>query len=108
DFGLAVFNPDHKTGIRGTRQYIAPEQFQQHSVVPTPTPRWDIYSFGVLLFELLTGDTPFASDASIHDILNTPPPSLSDLAPDAPHTLVDLATRCLAKRPESRPQTFRD
>src|SRR5665213_225697 len=90
--------------ILGTLQYMAPEQLQG-KVTDT---RADIFSFGCVLYEMLTGKRAFdgASTASvIAGILEREPPSINDVAPSS----LDWAMRlCLAKDPDERWQSARD
>jgi Tol biopolymer transport system component/predicted Ser/Thr protein kinase len=93
-----------KGQILGTLQYMSPEQLQgQESGPPS-----DIFSFGLVLYELLTGKRAFdgSSPASvIAAILERPAPSVADVAPPA---LDRLLKRCLEKDPEQRWQNARD
>src|SRR5579863_9749524 len=90
--------------ILGTLQYMAPEQLQGKDA----DERCDLFAFGCVLYELLTGRRAFdgASAASvIAAIIERPAPSIAEVAPPA----VDrILTRCLAKDPEQRWQTARD
>jgi serine/threonine-protein kinase len=88
--------------VLGTAAYIAPEQAQGGPV----TPAVDVYALGVVLYELLAGETPFAA-ASPEELLSTAarpsPAPLSDLAPEVPASLEALVMQCLARLPEYRP-----
>ncbi len=88
----------------GTPMYMAPEQA---AADPNTDHRADIYSFGVMAYELFTGAPPFAgrSPAALlaAQMTETPPP-LSAARPDAPVPLVELVRRCLEKDPARRPQ----
>ena len=88
--------------IVGTPTYMSPEQCAGRPV----DHRSDIYAFGILLFELLTGRPPFCSE-SIYEILdlhqNAPPPSPSTLCSELPLSLEQIILRCLEKAPEDRP-----
>src|SRR5665213_62262 len=91
--------------IVGTLQYMAPEQLQAKDNVDS---RADIFSFGCVLYELLTGERAFngSSAASvIAAILERPAPSIADVAPPA---LDRVLKTCLAKDPDDRWQTARD
>ena len=97
-----------QTGIGvaiGTPAYMAPEQAAGD---PATDHRADIYSFGLLAYELLGGRTPFG-DRSPHELLTAhiaePPPPLVPIQRDVPPMLVALVMRCLEKRPANRPQT---
>ncbi len=111
DFGLAKLHGSagelstSKVAI-GTPSYMSPEQARGLAV----DARSDIYSLGVLLFELLTGDKPFFSDQAFEVIAkhaNEPPPRLVDAAPAAglSSALEHVVARTLAKKPEDRYQT---
>ncbi len=103
--GLADSNTATKltgTGrILGTPRYMSPEQARGFGVGP----RADLYSLGIILYEMLAGDVPFPSD-NIADVLvmhsTMPPPPL-----DAPEGIEALVMELLEKRPEDRPATAR-
>ena len=93
--------------IVGTVPYMAPEQIEGHEV----DARTDIFSFGVVLYEMLCGRRPFAGDSRaslMAAIVAAEPPSLSSLQPQVPASLERLILRCLAKDPDDRWQTARD
>ncbi len=105
DFGLAKMKDDRtitQSGTRiGTAAYMAPEQIRGHPV----DHRTDLYSFGVVLFEMLTGEHPFQEQDDItlsFTIVNHDPPLLSDLRPDLPQDLSRLVNRLLEKDPNKR------
>jgi len=87
----------------GTPMYMAPEQGVGD---PDTDHRADLYSLGVMLYELLAGTTPFAG-RSAHQLLRAhmmeTPPSLAERRPDVPPALEVLVMQCLAKKPEDRP-----
>ena len=89
----------------GTPAYMAPEQAAGD---PDTDHRADIYSFGVMAYELLAGHHPF-QDRPPHAMMRAhiaeAPPPLRDAAPDLPDALVDMVMQCLAKDPRERPQT---
>lgn len=114
NFGLVRSDHDHgyttKTGpMYGTPRYWAPEQ-----VLGEPTDaRTDVYGFGVLAFELLTGSTPFDSSTTIgfawqHTRVRPPRPIGRDGHERLRHELEYLLGRCLAKRPEDRFASFKE
>ena len=93
--------------ILGTVQYMAPEQIEGHEA----DGRTDIFAFGAVLYEMLTGTKAFsgASPASlIASILSSQPPKVSTVQTLAPAALDHLIARCLAKDPEDRWQSARD
>lgn len=105
DFGVARLDNEERmtqSGVAiGTLDYIAPEGL--NGVVDDP--RSDIWSFGVMLFELLTGQRPFVGkniSQVVKSILVDNPPDLETLRPDAPITLIDLIGRMLQKDPAQR------
>jgi serine/threonine-protein kinase len=91
--------------LLGTPQYMAPEQVAGDANVDH---RADIYSVGVLAYELLTGRPPFTGEspqAVLTAHLVQPPAPLSAYREDIPHALADVVLRCLAKQPAERWQT---
>ena len=96
-----------KGTILGTLQYMSPEQLEGKEV----DARTDIFAFGGVLYEMLTGRRPFEgkSQASlIGAILDHTPPSVTSLQPVSPPLLDEIVARCLAKDPDERWQTARD
>ncbi|TSA14615.1 hypothetical protein D4R75_15455 [bacterium] len=107
DFGLAKLKGSLKltrtSSTVGTLAYMAPEQIQGGEV----DHRGDIFSFGVLLFEMLTGKLPFRGEheaAMMYSILNEQPYSLQNHLPEVPSELVHVLNRALEKDPEDRYQ----
>jgi serine/threonine-protein kinase len=87
--------------ILGTVGYMSPEQAAGRAAVFAS----DQFSFGVILFELLTGQRPFARDTSVETlsaIIRDDPPPIATLNPAVPDSLQQLVERCLAKQPEHR------
>jgi serine/threonine protein kinase/tetratricopeptide (TPR) repeat protein len=87
--------------ILGTVGYMSPEQAAGRPTVFAS----DQFSFGVILFELLTGQRPFARDTSVETlsaIIRDDPPPIAALNPTAPDSLQRLVERCLAKQPDHR------
>jgi hypothetical protein len=85
----------------GTSNYIAPEQASGLEVGPYT----DVYSLGVVLFELLTGELPFTGDSFVAVAMrhvHEPPPSVLGLRPEVPLRVVSAVDRALAKEPENR------
>ncbi len=117
DFGLAVFTGRKRApgeseenfitrtathwSTGGTVPYMSPEQLRGELT----DARSDIFSFGVLLYECLTGRLPFHGETSIdilHAILRQPPTPLRSLVPDVSSECEQLIERCLAKSPQQR------
>jgi serine/threonine protein kinase len=121
DFGLAktaakVIGPDDPTltaaltsegTILGTPQYMAPEQYEGKEA----DARSDIFAFGCLVYEMVTGKRCFQGKTRtslIAAVIGADPPSMSSLAPVTPPALERLVKRCIAKDPEDRYQSMRD
>jgi serine/threonine protein kinase len=105
DFGIArSLDVDGftQTGtVLGTSDYIAPEQAQGQPV----DEKTDVYSLGVVLYELLTGDLPFRGEGFVAVAMqhvNEPPPNVLDRRGDVPPRLALAIERAMAKRPEDR------
>ncbi|RKH02123.1 serine/threonine protein kinase [Corallococcus carmarthensis] len=97
----------HESTLIGTYAYMAPEQFRSAATVG---PRADVYSLGVVLFELLAGRTPFASAEPIELLTahaQEEPPALRQCAPDVPGALSAFVATLLAKAAEVRPTMAR-
>ena len=89
--------------IVGTVSYMSPEQTRGHNL----DRRSDIFSLGCVLYEAITGQSPFAGPSTLsimHDIATGTPAPPSTLQPGLPRTLDDLILRCLEKDPARRPQ----
>jgi TolB-like protein/Flp pilus assembly protein TadD len=85
----------------GTVAYMSPEQAQGLEV----DQRSDIFSLGVLLFQLVTGDVPYGGQpaaAMIYDIINSPMPSLKPIVADSPAGFERVIRRALEKEPDDR------
>ena len=121
DFGIAA-KLDVEGTLRniscngaGTLEYMAPELM---GVKPTSTPQSDIYAFGIIMYQMLTGRVPYPQTDMSHialvqvvqDIVHTPPPSFADVVTDRTFTpaLEKLVMQCLEKDPTRRPQTMVD
>lgn len=94
--------------LLGSPQYMSPEQLRDSSTVDH---RSDIWSMGVVLFELLTGTVPFDAPSLAElfgVILDDEAPSLRKVRGDVPPGLEDVVRAMLAKDPASRPQTVGD
>jgi serine/threonine protein kinase len=106
DFGIAKLAQHEEAltqaGITlGTAAYLAPEQIRGGAY----DARTDLFSFGVLAFELFALERPFQGaeiSAVFYKILNEDPPPLCDKAPDCPQDLERIVRRCLEKEPPKR------
>jgi len=108
DFGLAKLKGSLKltksSSTVGTLAYMAPEQFQGGEV----DARSDIFSLGVLLFELLTGKTPFRGEheaAMVYSIVNEEPESILQHRPEISSGIVHILGKALEKDPADRFQS---
>jgi len=127
DFGLAKLTQPPRTGsaegnsptltfsitgsttgqVFGTPGYMAPEQFDNAEI----DQRADIFAFGTILYEMLSGQHPFAGKSihsTIHRILNEPPRPLDQLESDLPLRLQWIIEKCLQKDPSARYQHSSD
>jgi serine/threonine protein kinase len=125
DFGLAKFDPTTEAedgqitdaertnqftltqpgAVTGTVAYMSPEQARGERV----DARSDIFSFGIVMFEMLSGHLPFIGPNSIallHNLHFSPPRDLTQMRPDVPKPLVSLISRMLEKKTEKRIQTM--
>ena len=104
DFGIARGGSSDITAtgsVMGTAQYLSPEQAQGKET----TPRSDIYSIGVILYEALTGRVPFEGDSAVAVALkqvSEQPRRPSAINPNVPPALDAVVMRALAKDPEAR------
>ncbi len=111
DFGLAKLKGSLKltrtSSTVGTLAYMAPEQIQGEEV----DARSDIFSFGIVLFEMLTGHLPFRGEheaAMMYSILNEEPQSISRFRSDVPSYVTSLITKAIQKDPTLRYQTIQE
>src|SRR5438552_9717089 len=107
DFGIARAGPSQMTeegSIIGTAQYLSPEQAQGAPVTPSS----DLYSLGIVLYELLTGQVPFAGETPVElamKHLSKVPEPPSHIRPEVPRDLDFVVMRALAKGPAERYQS---
>jgi len=112
DFGIAKVSEARSTSatrrgeVLGTPAYMSPEQALGN--IQAITLRTDLYALGIIGYEMLTGQLPFASESDLllltMQIRDLPPPIL-ELAPDTPAAMAKLLERCLAKDPHERPES---
>ena len=110
DFGIARAGASEMTetgSIMGTAQYLSPEQAQGHAVTATS----DVYSIGVMLYEMLTGKLPFEGDSAVSIALkhlSDNPPPMSEHGVRVEPNLEAVVMGALAKEPASRWQSAAD
>jgi serine/threonine protein kinase/WD40 repeat protein len=119
DFGLAQIDRakdfhsasnlklTHNGQVFGTPSYMSPEQAEGKAV----DHRGDIFSFGVLMYEVITGTRPFKGDSYasiISELLKSEPPPVAEIKPETPLLLTRLIERCLRKSRTERPQSMRE
>lgn len=110
DFGVAQTHESNltKTGtLMGTVLYLSPEAFMRQPL----DARADIWSFGISLFEMLTGNRPYQGDylyEVMEAVLHHPLPDLEKLRADAPPSLIDLVYRMLTRNRAARIATMRE
>ncbi len=105
DFGIAMaLNSTQLTqtnSVMGSVHYLPPEQASGKG----STMQSDIYSMGILMFELLTGKLPFRGDNAVEIALKQlkePIPNLKELVPEVPNSIVNIVRRATAKNPKNR------
>ncbi len=102
DFGLARVMREviiHRTEIRGTPLYMAPEQITGTNV----DQRADLYAIGCMLFELVTGRPPFIDGDILYAQMHLPPPRASTIVEAIPAALDELMLQLLSKQADDRP-----
>ncbi len=112
DFGLARWMDNSHTsgehGVVGTPAYVAPEMILGNRPSPEMLNRVDIYSLGVVAFELMTGHLPFEATTPARVILDhiaTPPPPVARYRPDLPQSVGEAIAAAMDKDPVSRPSS---
>ena len=108
DFGIArALDAGHEGGltqdgaVMGTATYFSPEQAKGEGL----DLRSDLYSLGVVLYELIAGKPPFAGDSALataYKQVNEMPPRLKEIAPDVPMALEAIVAKCLTKNADMR------
>ncbi len=110
DFGISkvstaeavVLSLTHTQAMMGSPLYMSPEQMRSSKDVDRRT---DVWSLGVILHELISGELPFSGSAFpevLLKVMTEPAPSLCALRPEVPKALASIVQRCLAKAPEER------
>lgn len=108
DFGIAKMESSlwrtQSNKIVGSPLYMSPEQIQSHEI----TTRSDIFSFGVVLYQMITGKLPFYGEninSVWYQVINEEPKVPSSLNPVIPEMLDKIVAKCLAKDPDNRYQS---
>ena len=100
--GAAVEEGLTQTGsVMGTTTYLSPEQAQGSQ----PDPRSDIYSLGVVMYEMVAGRAPFIGDNAVgiaYQQVHSVPPALSEFASDVPREFEAIIAKCMAKSADRR------
>jgi serine/threonine protein kinase/Tfp pilus assembly protein PilF len=110
DVGTSIMSEHSLAGtVMGTAGYMSPEQAQ--GKLKKIDPRSDIFSFGCILFEAVTGKGPFADDSvsnALYKVVHQPAPTIKDFNPSAPSDLERIVRLCLAKDRAERYQSIQD
>jgi len=111
DFGIArglMYTGLTSTGVLGTPYYISPEQAEGTKDLDSRT---DMYSLGICLYQMLTGELPYTGDSPVQLIIQhveAPIPSARDKRPDIPPSVDEIVRKCMAKEVEDRYATPAD
>jgi len=111
DFGIArglMYTGLTSTGILGTPYYISPEHTEGRQDLDART---DMYSLGVCLYQMLTGELPYTGSSPVELIfqhVEAPIPSVRDKRPDLPLSVDEIVRKCMAKQVEDRYATPAD
>ncbi|HLF78733.1 MAG TPA: serine/threonine-protein kinase [Dehalococcoidia bacterium] len=110
DFGIAKIVGYETMTMAGhtamTMAYAAPEIWDDSSSFGRPSHKSDLYALGVLLFQCLTGETPFRGNyGALYKAHTERPPDIKALPPETPPSLRTLIQLCLEKRQENRPDS---
>ena len=107
EVATAILNRSQPGAVMGTIGYMSPEQALGSAV----DQRSDIFAFGCILYEIVTGKKPFAGDSivdSLHKIIYMPAAPVTDFNQNCPYEIRRIIRRCLAKDPEDRYQRIKD
>ena len=107
EVATAILNRSQPGAVMGTIGYMSPEQALGRAV----DQRSDIFAFGCILYEIVTGRKPFAGDSmvdSLHKIIYTPAAPVKDFNQNCPYEIQRIIRRCLSKDPEDRYQRIKD
>lgn len=109
DLGIAMIRDagprvTRENQMIGTPDYMSPEQVRAEEL----DGRSDIYSLGIMMYEMFAGQVPFQSNSAVltlHQHLHEPPPPLANFAPNLPAPITQMVNRCLAKNQAERYQS---
>ena len=107
EVATAILNRSQPGAVMGTIGYMSPEQALGRAV----DQRSDIFAFGCILYEMVTGRKPFAGDSmvdSLHKIIYMPAAPVKDFNLNCPYEIQRIIRRCLTKDPEDRYQRIKD
>ncbi len=107
EVATAILNRSQPGAVMGTIGYMSPEQALGRAV----DQRSDIFAFGCILYEMVTGQKPFAGDSmidSLHKIIYMAAAPVKDFNPNCPYEIQRIIRRCLTKDPEDRYQRMKD